>query len=292
MGFKIFADASIDIDKKVFMDNDISIVPMNYTLGDEDRVCEKLEDDDILMAFYNGQKNGDVTQTSQITPHVYMELFEPYLKEGTDVIYISLSSGLTKTFDNVNLAKEELEETYKDAHIYPVDSLQASGGMGLITEIAIKQRSEGRSAREVADYLNSINLNTVMEFMVDDLNYLKRGGRLKASEAFFGTMLGVKPIIFLGNDGTLRTIDKKRGEKQALHALLDHVTWLRDAAMPARVFITHGNCLERAKNFKAMLLEADPSLEVSIRMISPIIGAHTGPGSMMVAYWGDRTKVQ
>ena len=158
--YVIFVDTSADIDPAYAAANDIRFVPMHYTLGSEDRCCSHMEDDDLLKRFYDGQRKGDLTQTSQITPNVYLDLFAPILAEGRPVIYLSLSSGLTKTFDNVLVAKQELDEEYPAAKLYPVDSLQATGGIALLAEKAVENRAAGMSAADIrANYDALIDYN-------------------------------------------------------------------------------------------------------------------------------------
>ena len=289
--YVIFMDTAGDLSETYIKENDIRLVPMHYTLGKEDRICAKMEDEALLKRFYDGQRGGDLTQTSQITPQVYIDLFEPELKAGRDVIYISLSSGLTKTFDNVNLAKRELEETYKDAHVYPVDSLMASGGEGILTIFAAENRKAGMSAEENAALLAERAHKTNLIFMVDDLMYLKRGGRIPASTAVIGTVLNVKPIMHLDTVGKITPLTKKRGEKMALKELVTIFRKTYDPSMGNYIYINHADCAPRAEKLKEMLLAEFPNLDITTMMMSPIIGAHTGPGMICILYFGDKEGI-
>ncbi len=290
--YVIFLDTSADIDPAYAAANDIRFVPMHYTLGKEDRCCSQMEDAELLKRFYDGQRKGDLTQTSQITPNVYLDLFSPILAEGQSIIYLSLSSGLTKTFDNVLVAKQELDEEYPAAKLYPIDSLQATGGIALLTEKAVANRAAGMSAADNAAFLKEAAHQVCLCLMVDDLMYLKRGGRCPATTAVLGTMLNVKPILIIADNGSLATINKKRGEKLALKELLNQFQNARDASLGNRAYVMHADCEARAQTLADMLRAEDPAVDITIIGESPIIGAHTGPGTILLTFWGDRSKLK
>ena len=150
--YVIFTDASADVEESFVKEHDIRFVPMHYTLGKEDRISNGPEEIGVLKRFYDGQRKGDRTQTSQIAPQIYIDNFEPELREGRDAIYLSLSSGITKTFDSVQIAKAAMEEKYPESHIYPVDTLGAAGSMGIMVERAVQNRETGMDVKEnVAD---------------------------------------------------------------------------------------------------------------------------------------------
>ena len=288
----ISVDVSADIEKNFIETHEIHFVPMNYTVGDQELVYDAPKDDAEIKKIYDAQRKGDTTKASQITPMKYMECFEPFLREGKDVLYISLSSGLTKTFDSANLAKRELAEKYEGAGVYPVDSVAATGGMGLLVELAFKNKEAGMSAKENADNLQEMSHKICHVFMVDDLMYLKRGGRISAATAVVGTMLNVKPILIMKPDGSLTGVRNKRGEKLALKDLAAQYLATRDLSISNRVYINHGDCRERVDKLIALIEKKSPGAqEFATSMLSPIIGAHTGPGLVVIAYFGDRTKI-
>lgn len=288
----ISVDVSADIDKHFIETHDIHFVPMTYTVGDEELVYDAPKSDAEIKTVYDAQRKGDMTKTSQITPMKYMECFEPFLKEGKDVLYISLSSGLTKTFDSANLAKRNLAETYRESAVYPIDSIAATGGMGLLVELAFKNKEAGMSAKENADNLQEMAHKICHVFVVDDLMYLKRGGRISAATAVVGTMLNVKPILIMKPDGSLTGVRKKRGEKLALKDLATQYLATRDLSISNRVYINHGDCRERVDKLIALIEKQSPGAQdFATSMLSPIIGSHTGPGLVVIAYFGDRTKI-
>ena len=266
----------------------VKFVEMRYTVGDEERICNSIEEEVFLKKFYDAQRTGKATQTSQITPNKYMEEFEPLLKEGISVLYLSLSSGLTKTFESVQLAARELAENYTDAKVVPVDTLSATGGMGLLVEKAVENQKNGMSIDENAKWLQENNLKTCLWFMVDDLMYLKRGGRIPASTAILGTALNIKPLLAVDSEGKLITVEKKRGVKTALKALVGKYNETRKPELGNRVYIVHGDCEERADELAELVKEVNPEADITKMMLCPIIGAHTGPGMVAVIFWGDR----
>ena len=286
--YAIFTDASADVSPEFVKAHDIRFVPMRYTLGKEDRISKGSESEELLKKFYDGQRGGDLTQTSQIAPQVYIDNFEPELREGRDVIYLSLSSGITKTFDSVQVAKAAMEEKYPDAHIYPVDTLGAAGSMGIMAELAADNREAGMDVEANVADLEKHSHECIILLMVDDLMYLKRGGRLPASTAVIGTVLGVKPIMFLAPEGNLLPITKKRGEKIAMKEMLRLYQSTRDRSCKRRIYISHGDCEDRVEKLSKMIHEEDPTIEIVPMMMSPIIGAHTGPGMLSICYFGDK----
>lgn len=282
------SDVSADIPMDLVKEYDIHFVPMTYSIGEEEHVCNTLESEENMHIFYEAQKNGKTTHTSQITPNAYMEYFATFMKEGKDIIYLSLSSGLSDTYNSALMAKRELEEEYPNAHLYVVDSLAATGGMGLLLELAAKNRQSGMTAKENAAWMSENAIKLSHWFMVEDLMYLKRGGRISAASAIVGTTLNIKPVLEIDSNGKLITIAKKRGSKLALKYLVDQYFETRDDSFDKIVYITHGDTKESAEQAKAMILEKDPEVEVRICVLCPIIGSHTGPGMVAVIHMGQR----
>lgn len=284
--YLIYTDASADIDPDFLARNDIRFVPMHYTVGEEERLCANPESAAFLKEFYDAQRAGKETHTSQVTPHAYIEAFSPVLEEGKSVLYLSLSSGLTKTYESVCLAAAELAEEYEGAKVVAVDSLCATGGMGLLLEAAAQNREAGLSVEENARWLNDHRLKVAHWFMVDDLMYLKRGGRIPAATAVLGTALNIKPILKVDDEGKLVTLEKKRGYKLAIKELTNKYTATRDEGKN-RIYIIHGDCPDKAEELEQQLLEINPQADITKMMLCPIIGAHTGPGMLAAVFFGN-----
>ena len=287
MKYLIFADASADIDKNFGDENDIHYIPMEYSLGDEMRTCKGVEPEEIMKAFYNGQRKGDFTKTSQISPYLYREYLEPYFKEGYSVLYLCLSSGLSSTYQSALLAKEELKEDYPDLDFYPIDTLAATGGMGVLAEHAVRNLKAGMTIEENYNDLVKCTANIRHWFMVEDLMYLKRGGRVSATTAVVGSALNIKPILKIDENGKLVTIAKKRGNKAAMGELVELFKNNYDESAKDEVIsIVHADAAEGADEIKNKLLEIYPGLTIRIGYLSPIIGAHTGPGMIAICHMG------
>lgn len=259
---------------------------MEYVLGDETFHCDKPESDSMMHNYYEKLRQKVKTQTSQITPTHYMDLFEPLIKEGNDIVYLSLSSGLSNTYESACLAARNLKEDYPDAVVEIVDSLSATGGMGLLTESAFANKEAGMSASENAEWLRKYALKVRHWFKVEDLMYLKRGGRVSAATAIMGTALNIKPILTIDKNGKLQTIDKKRGNKLALKAMVERFNANYDPSVLKTVYLSCADCTDDADMLKGLIEECRPEAEVKITMLSPIIGAHTGPDMLSLIYYG------
>lgn len=286
MNYEIFADVSIDIDQKAAEENDIRYVPMEYVLGEETHHCDGPESDEMMHRYYDKLRNKATTQTSQITPYHYMTVFEPYVKEKRPLLYISLSSGLSNTYESAKMAVQTLEETYGEVSIEVVDSLGATGGMGILVESACKNRSAGMSLQENAAWLRENAKKINYWFKVEDLMYLKRGGRVSAATAVVGTALNIKPILTIKLNGKLDSIAKKRGDKQAVRYMLEQFERTLDTSAGSVVYICGADCPEEAQALKQLVLERHPELTVRTTMLSPIIGAHTGPDMLSLIHYG------
>ena len=285
----IFAtDVSTDITPELAAKYDLHFVPMSYMVGEEENVCTTLEKDEKLKYFYDAQRQGKETHTSQITPTRYVEYFSTFLAKGIDVIYVCLSSGLSNTCSSAMVAKNELDDKYPDATLYVIDSLAATGGMGLLLELAAKNKENGMTASENASWMNENAVKLAHWFVVEDLMYLKRGGRLSATTAVVGTALNIKPILEIDPEGKLITIEKKRGTKAALRYMVDRYFQTRDESFEKIVYIVHADAKESAEMLQSMISEKDPEVQFRVTYLCPIIGAHTGPGMAAVIHMGQR----
>lgn len=280
----IYSDISADIPADYAVESGISFIPMSYTLGEEDRVCSCIEPEEILHRFYDGQRGGDLTHTTQISPYKYVEIFEPILEQGKSVLYISLSSGLSNTYNSSLIAANELNEKFENVKVVCVDSLGATGGMGALLELAVENRKRGMSIDENAQWLENNRLRIYHWFMVEDLMYLKRGGRIPATTAIVGSALSIKPLLKIDKDGTLSTFAKKRGAKAAMNELLNLYKTNSAGGKGERVIIIHADDKDKAEYLKNGVIEHNPEADISVLMLSPIIGAHVGPGMCAIVH--------
>ena len=285
MSYLIVMDASADIDSKVFLEEDIRFIPMQYSLNEEMRESKGIESEELLKSFYDSQRSGELTKTTQITPYQYINFFSKLLNEGYSILYLSLSSGLSSTYQSAMLAASELNDEHKDEKVYVVDSLGATGGIGVLLELACKYRKEGKSIEENCALLNNAKLKLHHFFMVQDLMYLKRGGRVSGATAVVGTVLGIRPILKNDENGKLVNFAKRRGNKLALEELaklFNENYELNDSP----IYIVDGDAKELGDFLASEIKKIAPNAVVKRNMLSPIIGAHTGPGLVAVCFIG------
>lgn len=282
----ICMDASGDIIKETADENGIEFVPMEYSLGEEMRTSHGCEDEELLKKFYDGQRSGDLTKTSQISPFMYEEYFKQFLENGKSILYFSLSSGLSSTYQSAILASENLKEEYPDQEVLPVDTLAATGGIGLLVEKAIENKKAGMDLHENYESVKALVPHLRHFFMVQDLMYLKRGGRVSAATAIVGSALNIKPILKIDENGKLVTIDKKRGNKSAMSALFTYFKENYNPELGNKIYICDGDTPDLAKSLASKVQEAVPGIQVQRMMLSPVIGAHTGPGMLSMILLG------
>ena len=288
MDYMIFADVSIDIDMAFADKYDLKYISMEYILDDNSFNCSRPENDEMMHQYYEKLRLKASTHTSQIVPNNYVEAFEGYIKEGKGILYISLSSGLSNTYESALLAAKMLGEDYPECEVEVVDSLGATGGMGILAESACLNREKGMSLSDNAKWLREHANNINFWFKVEDLMYLCRGGRVSATTAVVGTALKIKPILTIDSTGKLQTIDKKRGDKQAMLGLIERFEETYDPDMGNTVYVSCADCRDVAETLKSKLLEKHPDLDIKITMLSPIIGAHTGPDMLSLIYYGSK----
>lgn len=286
--YVIITDSTCDLTPELIEELDIVVIPMEFTMA-EGEVYKNYPDGRELgfQAFYDRVRAGAQPKTNQINAATYMEVAAPYLDRGQDVLILAFSSALSGTYQSSVLAVEELREKYPDRQIYTVDTLSASMGEGLLVYHAAKKREEGLSVSELARWVEENRLRLCHWFTVDDLNHLKRGGRVSSAAALFGTILGIKPVLHVDDAGRLIPREKVRGRRSSLEALVKH---MRETIDPAEgeqtVFISHGDCEPDVKYLIDLIRAQVPVKEIKVGYIGPVIGAHSGPGTVAVFYLG------
>ena len=286
MKYLIFADVSTDIDMSFVEEGTLKFIPMEYSLGDDMLTCNGPETRELLKKFYDGQRNGDLTHTSQISPYNYEEYLTPYFEEGYSVLYLSLSSGLSSTYQSALIAKDSLKDKYPGQDFYPVDSLAATGGMGVLAERALKNQKNGMSIED--NYRDLVEASHKIKhwFLVQDLMYLKRGGRVSSTTAVVGTALNIVPILKINEIGKLETYAKKRGNKAACGALLESFKETYDENSGDVIVIVDADAIETGDYLAEEVKKLYPGAVVRRSGLSPIIGAHTGPGMAAICHMG------
>ena len=283
--FVILTDSCSDLPLPMINDKELKVIPLSVLIDGKQYFNYPDERDITNTEIYKLLREHKTATTSQLSPAQCMEVLEPLLKKGKDVLCIILSSALSGTFNSVLVAKNELEFKYPKSKIIAIDSLCASLGQGLLVHHALEQKRSGKSIDEVATWVEENKLHLCHYFTVDDLGHLKRGGRLSATSAFLGSLLQVKPILHVSNEGKLVPVSKERGRKGSLKALVDYLDEkiLTDDQV---VFISHGDCLEDAKFVEELIKEKHKVKDIVIGYIGPVIGAHAGPGTVALFFLG------
>ena len=281
--FCIITDSGSDLTQAMAAALNISIVPLTVNFKGQSQSDSV---DDGVREFYDGLRSGEAATTSAINPTGWAEKIEPILAGGQDVLVIGFSSGLSTTYQSAVIAAEELKEKYPNRKIRVVDSLCASLGQGLLVWYACKKRDAGMSLDELADWLEENKFRLCHWFTVDDLMYLKRGGRVSAATALVGTMLQIKPVLHVDNEGHLINVSKARGRKASIEALAKKLGELGLEGENSTVFISHGDCIEDARYLEAILKEKYGVKEVIIGYVGAVIGSHSGPGTLALFFLG------
>ena len=283
--FRIVTDSGSDLNQCMIDQLNISVVPLMVNFkGDTlpDTVDEGVD------AFYDGLRGGEIATTSAINPTGWETAIEPILASGEDVLVIAFSSGLSTTYQSAVIAAGELQEKYPDRKIRVVDSLCASLGQGLLVWYACQKRDAGMSIDDLTAWLEENKFRLCHWFTVDDLMFLKRGGRVSAATALVGTMLQIKPVLHVDDEGHLINVSKVRGRKASIEALAKKLGELGLEGENSTVFISHGDCIEDARLLETMLKEKYGVKEVIIGYVGAVIGSHSGPGTLALFFLGSK----
>ena len=284
--YVIMTDSSCDLSQELADQLGLEVLPLEV-MADGKNYRNWLDGREIgFKEFYKLAREGKELKTSAVNTAAFEEKMEKLLKEGKDILYIGFSSGLSTTYNSGEAAARELREKYPERKIYTVDTLAASLGQGMITYYAAKKKEAGATIEEVRDFVENEKLHMCHWFTVDDLNYLKRGGRISAATAAVGTMLSIKPVMHMDNEGHLVAVGKARGRKAALCQLLDTMGELGEGLEGQTTFICHSDCMDDAQYVASQMKERFGVAQVNINWIGPVIGAHTGPGTIGIFFWG------
>ena len=283
MDFQIIPDSCCDFPTPMYGQLGLTFVPLTVefrgnTFDDKN--------DDTLKDMYQGLRAGEVAKTSAVNPSRWSQAMEKALAAGKDVLVLAFSSGLSTTYQSAVIAAEELKDAYPDRKIQVIDTLCASMGQGLLVWYACKKRDEGLSLDEVAQWVLDNRLHLCHWFTVDDLMYLKRGGRISAATALVGTMLQIKPLLHVDDEGHLVNMTKTRGRKAAIDAMVKKAQELGAGYDNSTMFISHGDCLSDAEYLSRQLKEKCGVKDVVISYVGAVIGSHSGPGTLALFFLG------
>ena len=285
MSIKIITDSACDLSIDYIRKNDIDVAALMVNLNGEfipDDLGQTLSHEE----FYKAVREGAMPSTAQVNVGTFYELFINYAKKGEEILYIGISSALSGTVSSAITAKNMVLEEYKDAKIYIVDSLSVSLGEGALVYKAVEMLKNNISLEETVDYLESIKRKIIHAITVDDLNHLKRGGRISGTVAVVGGLLGIKPTLKIDNEGRVVAGEKFKGRKKALKGLVNQIKTNGDNIEDQTIFIGNADCIEDAIEVKKMILEENKVKDIVITSIGTVIGTHGGPGTLGVVFIG------
>ena len=282
--YVIFTDSACDLAPELLEEWGVPSVSLTFRFEDEDKEYSNAEMP--VKAFYDRMRAGGVAKTAAVNSSTFYEAFENVVKEGKDLLYIGFSSGLSATYRSAKNAAEDLAKAYPERKIITVDSLAASAGFGLLLYLTLEEKKKGASIEEAAAFAENIKLKICHWFTVDDLKYLKRGGRVSPAVALVGTVLGIKPILHVDNEGHLIKKGTVRGRKASVAALVDKFAELAENTSGGTVYICHGDCDEDVKLLEGILMERFGAKVDVVTYVGPVIGAHAGPGVIALFFVG------
>lgn len=283
--YVILTDSCCDLSAEMAAELGVEVLPLSLQMGDR-TYRNYLDGREIgFHEFYERIRSGELATTSAVNVGEFEEKMREILKTGKDILSISFSSALSTTYQSSVIAAEELKDEFPDAKILTVDSLCASLGQGLFVYLCAQEQKKGKNIDEVKTFAEETKGRVCHWFTVDDLNHLKRGGRINAATALFGTMLAIKPVMHVDDEGHLIPLEKVRGRKKSLKALVDHMEQTATSPVADQtVFISHGDCIEDAEYVADLVKERFGVTDILINYVDPVIGAHSGPGTMALFF--------
>lgn len=283
-----FGDTNSELWWERLEQTDIQMINMPYILDGELRNVDLGKNKDYIE-FFDKVKNGVEASTCGLNKEEYINYFEPHLRNGDDIIYVSFSHNMSNTFEYMNQAIAELKVKYPERSIHTVQTRQISVGEAVILWQTYKEYKQGKSAEEIVKFVEQFSDEVITAFAVDDLNHLKKGGRISGATAFFGSLLGIKPILHVSQDGRIEKLDKAKGKKQAMEYLLNLIKSKGTNVADYPIAIMHANEPELAEEFAGKVREyVGEDAEIWVQPIGPTIGTHCGPGTFGVAFHGKR----
>ena len=285
----IVTDSNCDLPEEYLIKNNIPVIPFHFNLNGEDYE-DNFWKTISYKEFYDELRKGGMSTTSQISPYTYEEYFRKYVNEGCSIIYIAFSSALSESYNHSLLARENVLQEFPSADITVIDSKVASVGQGILVQKAVDMLSDGKISKEIIIWLESNKMKVNHWFTVDSLDYLRRGGRLSATSAVIGTMMNVKPVLIVDKDGKLSPVKKVRGRKKAISELFNELKNTATNINEETVYISHADCLEDAQYLQDLINNELTVKEVVINNLGPIIGTHTGPGLLCLAFMGQERE--
>lgn len=283
--FVIMTDSCCDLDQQMIKHLDLSVVPLHVQLGDVEQNCDEID----IKAFYDGMRQGAAPKTAAGSIGDFTQAMASILEQEKDLLYVCFSGALSTTYQSAVIAADDMKTAYPDRTIHVLDSRCASMGQGLLLYLAVQEKKKGKTLLQVKEYIEDTIPHLCHWFSVDDLTYLKRTGRVSGASAFFGTMLGIKPVLHVDDEGRLVCVEKRRGRKAAVQALAERLEQQGLAPLSEQtVFISHADCEKDAQELSQEIQQRFGIKTVLINYIGPVIGSHSGPGTLSVFFLGTK----
>lgn len=277
--YQLFCDSNCELWYTTVKELGLNVIRMPYTLAGQEYFYDMGEKTD-LIAFFDAMKGGEVPKTSALNEEIYIEYFEPVLKKGEDIFYVTFSHAMSKTFDAMDRAIKTLKEKYPDREIRSVDTRSISMGCGFVVYYAALRYKEGATMDELDAYVKELSAHTATYFAVEDLTYLYRGGRVSGVSKVFGNLLNIKPVLHFDDEGRIVNIAKEKGFRRALSSMLGYMKAKGQDVDKYKIIVIHADYKEVAERFVESIKAEYPAADVVLQYVGPVIGAHCGPGTV------------
>lgn len=281
--YRLFCDSNSELWYTTVKELGLNVIRMPYALDGEEFFYDMGENTDFKR-FFDNMRGGGTPKTSALNEYAYMEYFEPILAQGEDIYYITFSHCMSATFQSMQCAIDKLKEKYPEREIRFKDTKLISMGCGLVVYYGAKKYADGATMDELDGYLDGLIEKTATYFVVNDLTYLYRGGRVSGASKVLGNLLGIKPILHFNEEGKIVSVDKVKGMKQATSRLLEYMKQNGEDVTDYKIFVLHADCEEEGKKFADKIRETFDGADVTLQMVGPVIGAHCGPGTLGVVF--------
>ena len=277
--YQLFCDSNCELWYTTVKELGLNVIRMPYTLAGQEYFYDMGEKTE-LIAFFDAMKGGEVPKTSALNEEIYIEYFEPVLKKGEDIFYVTFSHAMSKTFDAMDRAIKTLKEKYPDREIRSVDTRSISMGCGFVVYYAALRYKEGATMDELEAYVKKLSAHTATYFAVEDLTYLYRGGRVSGVSKVFGNLLNIKPVLHFDDEGRIVNIAKEKGFRRALSSMLGYMKAKGQDVDKYKIIVIHADYKEVAERFVESIKAEYPAADVVLQYVGPVIGAHCGPGTV------------
>ena len=283
--FVIMTDSCCDLSNELVNELNIEVVPMSLFIDDKEYKhypdCRELSMDE----FYSKIQAGHIGKTSCVNIMDVENVMRKYAEKDMDILYLSFSTGMSSSWQSAVLAANDIKTNYPDCDVRVIDTLSGSSGLGMLTYLAVKEKEKGKTLDETAEFVMKNRLNISHYFMVEDLMYIQKAGRLSSTSAVLGAIIGVKPIFKLDDGGRVALVKKKNGKKNAIKYLVEEITKAKNSDV---FFVCHAKAEKEVNELYNRIKELYPNATIKINEIGPVVGNNTGPGTIAVMFLGER----